>query len=68
MVDSFSQGLQGVLEPRLRNKSQVAGEIRVKKTHTTQTNIIEPILFWYNKFGCVFWLHSSVYIDLLHRK
>jgi hypothetical protein len=49
-----------------RNKPQVVDEIKVKGTHITHVNTIESILFWYNKFDCVFWLYSSFYIDLLH--
>jgi hypothetical protein len=31
-------------------------------------NILAPISFWYSKLGYVFWLYSSVYIDILHEK
>jgi hypothetical protein len=49
-------------------QSSYYSEIRVEKTHTTHVNIIELILFWYNKLDCIFWLYFSVYIDLLHEK
>jgi hypothetical protein len=53
---------------RTRNNPQVAGEIKAEKTHTTHVNTMELILFWCSKLDCVFWLYSSVYINLLHRK
>jgi hypothetical protein len=31
-------------------------------------NTMEPISFWCRKLGCIFWLYSSIYIDLLHGK
>jgi hypothetical protein len=40
-------------------------ELRI---HITHVNIMEPILFWYNKLDCIFWLYSFVYIDTLHKK
>jgi hypothetical protein len=51
-----------------RNNPQVAGDIRAENTHTTHANTMEPISFWCSKLGCIFWLYSSVYIDLLHGK
>jgi hypothetical protein len=58
----------GQLEPRPRNNPQVAGEIRAEKAHTTHANTMKLISFWCSKLGYVFWLYSSVYIDLLHGK
>jgi hypothetical protein len=52
----------------LRNNPQVVGEIRAENTHTTHVNTMKPISFWCSKLGCIFWLYSSVYIDLLHEK
>jgi hypothetical protein len=57
-----------MLDPRRRNNPQVVGKIRVEKVHITHANIIEPISFWCSKLGCIFWLYSSIYIDLLHEK
>jgi monomeric isocitrate dehydrogenase len=51
-----------------RNNPQVVGEIRAENTHTTHVNTMEPISFWCSKLGYVFWLYSSVYIDILHEK
>jgi hypothetical protein len=57
-----------LLEPHPRNNPQVVGEIRAEKTHPTHLNTMEPISFWCSKLGCIFWLYSSIYIDLLHEK
>jgi hypothetical protein len=67
LVEEMEHG-SCLFEPRLRNNPQVVGEIRVEKAHTTYVNTMRPISFWCSKFGCVFWLYSSVYIDLLHEK
>jgi hypothetical protein len=52
----------------LPENPQVVGEIRAENIHTTHKNTIKPISFWYSKLDCIFWLYSSVYIDLLHEK
>jgi hypothetical protein len=57
-----------LLEPCPRNNPQVTGEIRAEDTHITHANTMKPISFWCSKLGCIFWLYSSVYIDLLHGK
>jgi hypothetical protein len=57
-----------LLEPCPRHNPQVAGKIRAKNTRTTHANTMELISFWCSKLGYIFWLYSSVYIDLLHGK
>jgi hypothetical protein len=53
-----------MLEPYPRNNH--TGEIRANNTHITHANIMESISFWCSKFGYVFCVYSSVYIDILY--
>jgi hypothetical protein len=52
----------------MRNNHQVVSEIRAENTHITHANTMEPILFWCGKLDYIFWLYSSVYIDILYEK